>query len=67
MIIDFVFSIGDRVTIGPRGGARGRVKGLFVGEDGRRQVNVAYVDSNGDPAGPEWFGEGELAAAQRAD
>ena len=41
----------------------GRVKGLFVGEDGRRQVNVAYVDTAGDPAGPEWFGEADLAAA----
>lgn len=63
MTIDFSFSIGDRVAIGPRGGARGRVKGLFVGEDGRRQVSVAYVDADGDPAGPEWFGEDDLSAA----
>ena len=62
MTVDFAFAIGDRVRIAPRGDARGKVKGLFVGEDGRRQVSVAYVDAAGDPAGPEWFGEGELAA-----
>jgi hypothetical protein len=63
MKIEFSFGIGDRVAIAARGGARGKVKGLFVGEDGRRQVSVAYVDASGDPAGPEWFGEGELARA----
>lgn len=63
MQVIFAFGIGDRVTVATRGGARGRVKGLFVGEDGRRQVSVAYVDSAGDPIGPEWFGEDDLAAA----
>ncbi len=63
MKIDFDFAIGDRVAVAPRGNARGRVKGLFVGEDGRRQVSVAYVDASGDAAGPEWFAESELAAA----
>jgi hypothetical protein len=61
MTIDFTFNIGDRVRIAARGDARGKVKGLFVGEDGRRQVSVAYIDAEGDPAGPEWFGEGDLA------
>lgn len=60
MKIDFSFGIGDRVVV--RGQGRGRVKGLFVGEDGRRQVSVAYIDANGEPAGPAWFGEDELAA-----
>ena len=63
MQVSFKVGIGDRVTITTRGGVRGRVKGLFVGEDGRRQVNVAWVDAAGDPAGPEWFGEDDLAAA----
>lgn len=63
MKIEFRFGIGDRVAIAARGDARGKVKGLFVGEDGRRQVSVAYVDAAGDPAGPEWFAEGELAGA----
>ena len=62
MQLSFKVAIGDRVRIASRGDARGKVKGLFVGEDGRRQVSVAYVDANGDPAGPEWFGEDELAA-----
>lgn len=63
MTIDFAFAVGDRVLVRTRGDVRGRVKGLFVGEDGRRQVNVAYVDAAGDPAGPEWFSEADLAAA----
>ncbi len=62
MQVTFKFSIGDRVEIASLGGARGRVKGLFVGEDKRRQVSVAYVDAAGDPAGPGWFGEEELGA-----
>lgn len=63
MQLSFKVGIGDRVRIASRGDLRGKVKGLFVGEDGRRQVSVAYVDAAGDPAGPEWFGEDELAAA----
>lgn len=63
MQVTFKVGIGDRVAIATRGGARGKVKGLFVGEDGRRQLSVAYVDAAGDPAGPEWFGEDDLAAA----
>lgn len=63
MDVSFAFGIGDRVAIAAHGGARGRVKGLFVGEDGRRQLSVAWVDANGDPAGPAWFGEAELSAA----
>ena len=62
MIIDFNFAIGDRVRIASRDELRGKVKGLFVGEDGRKQISVAYVDADGDPAGPEWLSEDELAA-----
>ena len=63
MEVRFKLGIGDRVSIAVRGDLHGKVKGLFVGEDGRRQVSVAYVDAAGDPAGPEWFGEDDVAAA----
>ena len=62
MQVTFAHGIGDKVAVKARGDARGRVRGLFIGDDGRKQVSVAYV-SEGDPMGPEWFGEGELEAA----
>lgn len=64
MKVSFAHGLGDRVVVRTRGDARGRVRGLYVGEDGRRQLSVAYVDAGGDAAGPEWFGEEELLGVQ---
>ena len=64
MQVTFAHGIGDKVTVKARSDARGRVRGLFVGEDERKQVSVAYVSEAGDPMGPEWFGEGDLEGAR---
>ena len=58
VVCEFEYGIGDEVEI--PGGKAGKVKGVWLDEDGVKHTFVGYVNGTGDPE-RQWLREDELS------